>query len=60
MIEGQADFSVLFFTVLIGVLSLFVVAFFWSRVFKNTHTYPVAWLQRSPPQRLSGVWQDAN
>jgi CBS-domain-containing membrane protein len=58
MIQAQADMSVLLSTVLIGVLSLFVVAVLWSRVFKRSHVYPVAWLQKSPPQRFSGVWQD--
>lgn len=60
MIQGQADFQVLFYTVVIGVMCLFIVAVLWSRVFKKTHAYPVAWLQKSPPQRLAGVWQDIN
>jgi CBS-domain-containing membrane protein len=58
MIQEHASFDMLFSTVLLGVMSLFVVAFFWSRVFRKTHRYPIAWLQKSPPQRLSGVWQD--
>ncbi|HQR96595.1 MAG TPA: HPP family protein, partial [Thiotrichales bacterium] len=58
MIEAHGDFSMILDTVLIGVLCLFIVAWIWSRIFSNSHTYPIKWWQRSPPQRLSGVWKD--
>jgi len=58
MIEAHGDFSMILDTVLIGVLCLFIVVWIWSRVFNDSHSYPIKWWQRSPPQRLSGVWKD--
>lgn len=58
MIEAHADVTTLMSTVLVGVLALLLVAYIWSRLLKGTHRYPVRWMQRSPPQRFSGVWDD--
>jgi len=45
-------------SVLVGVAALFLIAFIWSRLLTKPHHYPAQWLQRSPPQRLNGVWLD--
>jgi CBS-domain-containing membrane protein len=58
MITAHADMFSLLATVLIGVMVLFVVAYIWSRLLKGTNHYPVRWMQPSPPQRFSGVWND--
>jgi CBS-domain-containing membrane protein len=57
MVHAHAGFSALW-PVLVGVLSLAVVAFFWSRLLPGTVRYPVAWLDKSPPRTFWGAWDD--
>lgn len=56
MIAGHAGFSALWQPVLIGILTLAVVATVWSRLFPGLSHYPVAWLERSPPSTFWGGW----
>lgn len=58
MIYAHASWSALWQPVLIGVTSLAVVAYFWSRIYPDLCHYPVAWLERSPPHTFWGGWQD--
>ncbi|TRZ56835.1 MAG: HPP family protein [Rhodocyclaceae bacterium] len=59
MIAGHAGFSALWQPVLVGVLTLAVVAAIWSRLFPGLSHYPVAWLENSPPSTLWGGWGES-
>jgi len=56
MIFAHASLSALWQPVLVGVLSLAVVAVVWSRLYPGLSHYPVAWLERSPPTTFWGGW----
>jgi len=58
MIFAHASFSALWQPVLVGVLSLALVAAVWSRLYPGLSHYPVAWLERSPPTTFWGGWGD--
>jgi len=58
MIAGHAGYASLFATVLVGVLSLALVAALWSRLFPGLVHYPVSWMDRSPPSLLWGGFSD--
>ena len=58
MIHGHAGWTALWQPVLIGVVSLAVVAAAWSRLFPGLSRYPVAWFDRSPPSTFWGCWGD--
>lgn len=56
MIYSHAGFSALWQPVLVGVLSLAVVALIWSRLLPGQFRYPQAWMQKSPPSPFWGAW----
>lgn len=56
MIFAHASLAALWQPVLVGVLSLAVVAAVWSRLYPGLSHYPVAWLERSPPTTFWGGW----
>ena len=58
MIYGHSGWSALWQPVLIGVLSLAVVAAVWSRLYPGLSHYPVTWLDRSPPSTFWGGWAE--
>lgn len=58
MIYSHAGFAALWQPVLIGILSLVVVAVVWSRLVPGLARYPVAWDAPSPPSMLWGGWED--
>jgi CBS-domain-containing membrane protein len=58
MIYGQAGFAALWHTVFIGILSLALIAFIWSRLYPGLARYPVKWLDRSPPSTFWGGWNE--
>jgi CBS-domain-containing membrane protein len=58
MIYGHSSLSALWQPVLVGVLSLAVVAVIWSRLYPGLSHYPVAWLDRSPPSLFWGGWNE--
>lgn len=58
MIHGHAGWSTLWQPVLVGVVSLAVVAAAWSRLFPGLARYPVAWAEASPPSTFWGGWAD--
>jgi hypothetical protein len=58
MIYGHSSLSALWQPVLVGVLSLAVVAVIWSRLYPGLSHYPVAWLDRSPPSLFWVGWNE--
>jgi CBS-domain-containing membrane protein len=58
MIYAHAGFAALWNPVLVGIASLALVAFVWSRLFPQLAHYPVEWGAKSPPQMLWGGWGD--
>lgn len=56
MVHSHAGFAALWQPVLVGVLSLAVVAFIWSRLVPGLVRYPVVWLDKSPPSTFWGGW----
>lgn len=58
MIYAHASWAALWQPVLIGITSLVIVAFIWSRIYPGLCHYPVAWLERSPPTPFWGGWND--
>ena len=56
MIHSHAGFAALWQPVLLGALSLAVVAFVWSRLVPGVVRYPVVWLDKSPPSTFWGGW----
>ena len=58
MIYAHAGWSALWQPVLVGITSLAIVAFIWSRIYPGLCHYPVAWLERSPPTTFWGGWND--
>lgn len=58
MVYSHATFAALWQPVFIGVLSLAVVAFLWSRLVPGMVHYPVVWLDKSPPSTFWGGWDE--
>ncbi|HEY2928098.1 MAG TPA: HPP family protein [Albitalea sp.] len=58
MVYSHAGFAALWQPVLVGVASLAVVAFIWSRLVHGLVHYPVVWLDKSPPSVLRGGWSE--
>ena len=58
MIYCHSSFAALWQPVFVGVISLALVAFVWSRIFPATVHYPVSWLDPSPPSTLWGGWEE--
>lgn len=58
MVYAHAGWSALWQPVLIGVLALAAVAVVWSRLYPGLARYPVAWLERSPPNTFWGGWNE--
>ncbi len=56
MIHGHSGFAALWQPVFVGILSLAVVAFVWSRLAPGLVHYPVTWLEKSPPSTFWGGW----
>mgnify|MGYP001029742990 FL=1 len=56
MIHGHCSVLALWEPVLVGVLSLALVAAIWSRLYPGLSHYPIAWLDRSPPSLFWGGW----
>jgi CBS-domain-containing membrane protein len=56
MVYAHAGWSALWQPVFLGVTSLAVVAVIWSRLYPGLTRYPVAWLDRSPPDTFWGGW----
>ena len=56
MVYSHAGLAALWQPVLVGVASLAVVAFVWSRLVPGLVQYPVAWLDKSPASVLWGAW----
>ena len=52
MVYGHSGFAALWQPVLLGVLSLALVAYVWSRMFAARVRYPAAWLDPSPPAEM--------
>lgn len=58
MIHAHAGFVALWNPVLVGVASLVLVAYVWSRLFPRLTHYPLEWTAASPPKLLWGGWDD--
>jgi CBS-domain-containing membrane protein len=58
MIYSHSGFATLWQPVFVGVLSLALVAFVWSRAFHALVRYPVVWLNPSPPITLWEGWRE--
>lgn len=56
MVYAHAGFGALLQPVLVGVLSLAIVAVIWSRLYPGLARYPVSWFVRSPPTTFWGGW----
>jgi CBS-domain-containing membrane protein len=52
MIYAHAGFSALWNPVFIGIATLAIVAFGWSRAFPKLARYPLDWRAESPPKQL--------
>jgi CBS-domain-containing membrane protein len=57
MVYQHAGWSALLQPVLIGVLSLGLVTYLWSRLHPAQKAYPVAWNQPSPNSEDWGSWR---
>lgn len=59
MVHAHADASALWMPVLVGVITLALVAVVWSRLgshwFAEQTRYPAQWMDRSPPSLLWGI-----
>ena len=58
MVYTHSGLLALWQPVFVGVLSLALVAFAWSRLAPGLVHYPVAWLDRSPPSTFWGGWRE--
>jgi CBS-domain-containing membrane protein len=58
MIATHAGFAALWQPVLLGVLTLALVAAAWSRLVPGLVHYPAVWLEKSPPSTFWGGWLD--
>lgn len=58
MIYAHAEWSALISPVLVGVLTLMLVAVVWSRLYPGLVHYPVSPLEPSPPKILWGGWDE--
>lgn len=58
MVYAHAEWSALISPVLIGVLSLTLVAMVWSRLYPGLAHYPVSPLEPSPPKIFWGGWDN--
>jgi len=58
MIQAQAGLIHLGAVVMLGVLTIFIVAYVWSRLGVGQCKYPVRWNQPSPPNSNWGIWTD--
>jgi len=58
MVHGKASLAALWAPVFVGVLTLAVVAFVWSRLVPGLARYPVNWRDPSPPTIFWGGWAD--
>jgi len=56
MIYVHAGFGALWNPVFVGIASLALVAFVWSRKFPGLARYPVEWGASSPPSMFWGGW----
>jgi CBS-domain-containing membrane protein len=59
MIQAQAGLIHLGAVVMLGVLTIFIVAYVWSRLGVGQCKYPLRWNQPSPPNRNWGIWTDS-
>ena len=59
MIQAQAGLIHLGAVVMLGVLTIFIVAYVWSRLGVGQCKYPVRWNQPSPPNSNWGIWTDS-
>lgn len=58
MIHAHAAWPALFQPVLLGAITLVLVAMIWSRLYPGLVRYPVAPLAPSPPKITWGGWND--
>jgi CBS-domain-containing membrane protein len=58
MIDAHANFGALIHPLLVGILSLAVVAVVWSRLYPGLARYPVSWTEPSPSGASLGGWTD--
>lgn len=58
MVYSHAGLAALWKPVFVGVFSLAVVAFLWSRLVPGLVHYPVKWLDKSPPSPFWGGWSE--
>jgi hypothetical protein len=59
MIQAQAGLMHLGAVVMLGVLTIFIVACVWSRLGVGQFKYPLRWNQPSPPNSNWGIWTDS-
>jgi len=59
MIQAQAGLMHLGAVVMLGVLTIFIVACVWSRLGVGKSKYPLRWNQPSPPNNSWGIWIDS-
>jgi CBS-domain-containing membrane protein len=59
MIQAQAGLMHLGAVVMLGVLTIFIVAYVWSRLGVGQCQYPLRWNQPSPPNSNWGIWTDS-
>jgi CBS-domain-containing membrane protein len=59
MIQAQAGLMHLGAVVILGVLTIFVVAYVWSRLGVWQCKYPLRWNLPSPPNSNWGIWADS-
>ena len=58
MVHSHAGFLALWQPVGLGILIIFSVATFWSRILPGMNRYPVKWLEKSPPAMFWGGWEE--
>lgn len=58
MIQAHAGLVHLGAVVMLGVLTLFIVAYVWSRLGVGGYKYPLRWNQPSPPNSNWGIWTE--
>jgi hypothetical protein len=44
---------------MLGVLTIFIVAYVWSRLGVGQSKYPLYWNQPSPPNSNWGIWTNS-
>ena len=59
MIQAQAGLIHLGAVVMLGVLTIFIVAYVWSRLGVGQYKDPLRWNQPSPPNSNWGIWTDS-